>query len=194
MDALSAYAPDAARTLGQVERAAWGAARSAGLGDLVELVSRVCAAQIGLAPLRPGPSYPATRWGQAGAAPWRSIEALSPRDVCGLHFAEQFTADVASITPELRTELFAEFGARAADFVAVVFVVDFLPRTWAGLDALVGGIGGGRKALPDSEPPGIWEALDEFTRMVPALDALDPVLTELVRLRGASQHRCRLCA
>ena len=30
-------------------------------------------------------------------------------------------------------------------------------------------------------------------RVVPALDALDPVTSELVRLRGARQHDCRLC-
>ena len=30
-------------------------------------------------------------------------------------------------------------------------------------------------------------------RQVARLDTLDPVLTELVRLRGARQHECRLC-
>ena len=30
-------------------------------------------------------------------------------------------------------------------------------------------------------------------RQVARLDSLDPVLTELVRLRGARQHECRLC-
>ena len=32
-----------------------------------------------------------------------------------------------------------------------------------------------------------------FIRAVPQLDALDPITSELVRLRGARQHRCRLC-
>ena len=46
----------------------------------------------------------------------------------------------------------------------------------------------------DPDALGIWGALDAFTRAVPELDSLDPILTELVRLRGASQHHCRLCA
>jgi alkylhydroperoxidase family enzyme len=35
--------------------------------------------------------------------------------------------------------------------------------------------------------------MDEFLREVAILDTLDPVATELVRLRGARQHHCRLC-
>lgn len=194
MDVLSAYAPNPACNLGEVERAAWADARAAGLGDLVELVSRVCAAELGLPPVDPGPTGTASRWGRADPVAWRSIDGLSSREVCGLRFAEQFSVDVASITAELRAELFAEFGAGAGDFAAVVFVMDFLPRTRAGLEALVGEKAGDWSVGGAEGAPGIWQALDAFTRSVPALDALDPVLTELVRLRGASQHHCRLCA
>jgi alkylhydroperoxidase family enzyme len=194
MDALSAYAPGPARNLGEVERAAWATARAGGLGDLVELVSRVCAAQLGLSPLDPGTTRSATRWAHSDAAGWRSIDGLSSQEVCGLRFAEQFTVDVASITPGLRTELFAEFGTGAGDFAAVVFVMDFLPRTRAGLEALVGETAGAWPRTEAEEPVGIWEAIDAFTRSVPALETLDPVLTEVVRLRGATQHHCRLCA
>jgi alkylhydroperoxidase family enzyme len=203
MGALSANAPDAARTLAEVEHAAWVDGSSAGLGDLVELASRLCAAQVGLSPLDPPRGTRRARWADANATEWRSIGGFSSRDVCGLRFAEQFSVDVASMTPELRAELFAEFGAGAGDFAAVVFVLDFLPRTWAGLDALVGEPAGARRQGPvaglpqaglDSDAPHIWEALDAFTRAVPALDTLDPILTELVRLRGAGQHHCRLCS
>jgi alkylhydroperoxidase family enzyme len=203
MDALSTYAPDARRTLGEIEHAAWNDARTAGLGDLVELVGRVCAAQVGLPPLDRGPLRPPARWARADAAAWRSIGDLSTRDACGLRFAEQFTVDVASITPELRAEVIAEFGAGTGDFAAFVFVADFLPRTRAGLDALVGAgpvrpeqweAAAAEPEAPESEAPGIWAALDAFTRTVPALETLDPVVTELVRLRGAAQHHCRLCA
>ena len=194
MGALTAAIP-AVRALGEVERAAWTDARGAGIDELAELVSRVCAAQIGLPPLDPG-SGASGRWKGADAATWRSIGDLSSRDVAALRFAEQFSVDVASITPELRTGLFAEFGTGAGDFAAVVFVMDFLPRTRAGLETLVGEGTGAWPPSTSSDPdaPGIWEALDAFTRAVPALDSLDPVLTELVRLRGARQHHCRLCA
>jgi AhpD family alkylhydroperoxidase len=80
----------------------------------------------------------------------------------------------------------------------MVFVVDFLPRTPAGLEALGVGESSARSATTSREAgattPGIWVALDAFTRAVPTLGSLDPVVTELVRLRGASQHHCRLCA
>ncbi len=82
----------------------------------------------------------------------------------------------------------------------MVFVLDFLPRTRAALAALFGADTPGKSdwwVAPEmlAEPaPGIWEALDSFTRTVPGLSALDPVTTELVRLRGARQHRCRICS
>jgi AhpD family alkylhydroperoxidase len=71
-----------------------------------------------------------------------------------------------------------------------------VPRTRAALDALVGP---GAWADPAVDVPDggagddLWGALDGLIRTVPALDALDPVTTELVRLRGARQHHCRLC-
>jgi alkylhydroperoxidase family enzyme len=39
----------------------------------------------------------------------------------------------------------------------------------------------------------LWPALDRFLTHVAALDQLDPVTTELVRLRGARAHNCRIC-
>ena len=39
----------------------------------------------------------------------------------------------------------------------------------------------------------VWETIDEFMRAVARHHALDPTLTELIRLRGARQHDCRLC-
>jgi alkylhydroperoxidase family enzyme len=196
MTAWTTLAPEAARALGEVERAAWAGARDAGIGDLVELVGRVCQTQIGLRPLEPPPEGRPTRWGAIDAADWRSLVDLSSVEATALRFAEQFTVDVASITPELRRQLFAELGPGAADFAAFVFVLDFLPRTMAGFEAL--GVGSGAAWPPavsgEATTSGLWAALDTFTRSVPALDSLDPVLTELVRLRGAREHHCRLCA
>ena len=39
----------------------------------------------------------------------------------------------------------------------------------------------------------VYGLMDEFVRAVARLDRLDPVTTELVRLRGARQHGCRVC-
>jgi alkylhydroperoxidase family enzyme len=39
----------------------------------------------------------------------------------------------------------------------------------------------------------LWPTLEEFMRTVALDTALDPVTTELVRLRGARAHHCRIC-
>jgi alkylhydroperoxidase family enzyme len=39
----------------------------------------------------------------------------------------------------------------------------------------------------------LWPTLEEFMRVVALQAALDPVTTELVRLRGARFHQCRVC-
>jgi alkylhydroperoxidase family enzyme len=39
----------------------------------------------------------------------------------------------------------------------------------------------------------VGRAIDDLIRVVPSLQALDPVTTELVRLLGARRHRCRIC-
>jgi alkylhydroperoxidase family enzyme len=39
----------------------------------------------------------------------------------------------------------------------------------------------------------LWPAFEAFLNVVAKLDALDAVTTELVRLRGARAHNCRIC-
>ena len=46
---------------------------------------------------------------------------------------------------------------------------------------------------PGTDAADLWPAMEDFARVVARLDALDDVTSELVRLRGASQHDCRLC-
>ena len=43
----------------------------------------------------------------------------------------------------------------------------------------------------DTDP--IGALLNDFVPAVARLQALDPLTTEVVRLRGATQHNCRLC-
>jgi alkylhydroperoxidase family enzyme len=76
--------------------------------------------------------------------------------------------------------------------VALIFIADFVPRVRAGLAAL------GFAPVVD---PVVWDRdtdpvdllLNQFAPMVGALRTLDPVTTEVIRLRGAVQHDCRLC-
>ena len=106
-------------------------------------------------------------------------------------FAEQFSADVSGVTAEQRDALVAAFGAEVLGIVALMYVADFVPRVRAGLQAL--GV-----TFPD---PDGWDhvthpadaLLNRFTSAVGAMRGLDPLTTEIIRLRGATQHNCRLC-
>lgn len=106
-------------------------------------------------------------------------------------FAAQFAVDVSVISDEQRAAFLASTGRDAFAVVQQVYVDDVWPRVRAVLDQVLG-------AAPWEPPVGVgaddlWPLLDAFMRAVARLDALDPVTTELVRLRGARQHDCRVC-
>lgn len=107
-------------------------------------------------------------------------------------FAEQFAVDVSVITAEQRAAFMGALGGKAFRMVALIFIADFVPRVRAGLAAL--------GFAPVVEPL-VWDRdtdpfdllINGFAPTVGALRTLDPVTTEVVRLRGAVQHNCRLC-
>jgi len=179
---LRAHAPGAADALDAVVATTWTVAAHRDLTGLVAEAARRSAALLALDPLTAGP----------GAQPGGPAALAGDGADAVLAFAEQCTLDVASVTEEQRGRFVAAAGRGSGDLAAALWVVDMVPRTRAALDALVG-VG------PWPEPPAAaggddpWAALDGLIRTVPALDALDPVTSELIRLRGARQHRCRLC-
>jgi alkylhydroperoxidase family enzyme len=174
--AVATYAPEAAAALAAVQAAVWQ-------GELAGLLSKaavVCADNLGLAPL-----------GAGVATPDGDLSAVDER--LALAFAEQLTIDVSAITDAQRQDLIDQFGLKVGDFVQGLWVVDFLPRAQAALDALFGGPSPDDASSAATEPGvALWDAIMEFIRVVPLL-GLDPVTSELVRLRGARQHQCRLC-
>lgn len=112
-------------------------------------------------------------------------------------FAEQFSADVSAITVEQRSLLFKTLGDSTFGVVVAMYIADFVPRVRAGLEAL--GVGSG--FLGWTRGPIEWdhatdpsgEVFNEFLPAVGRMRALDPVTSELARLRGATAHNCRLC-
>ncbi|GAB3243406.1 carboxymuconolactone decarboxylase family protein [Nocardioides dilutus] len=108
-------------------------------------------------------------------------------------FAEQFRVDVSVIDDGMRDDFALATGKHQFDVVQMVWVADVAPRVRAALDALFG---------PSEWPEAprrypvasVWESVEEFMASVAQHRALDARLTELVRLRGARQHDCRLCA
>jgi alkylhydroperoxidase family enzyme len=122
------------------------------------------------------------------------VDETSEDEAVVAAFAEQFAVDVTGIGDHQRHQFVATMGDRAFRVVVAIFIADFMPRVWAGLDAL--GLG-----RPDNTEPIEWDhdkdpvdaLLNGFAPAVARLRGLDPVTTEVVRLRGATQHNCRLC-
>ena len=107
-------------------------------------------------------------------------------------FAEQFRVDVSVIDAHCRDDLVRSTGEQQFAVVQMVWISDVAPAVQAALDALFGPsawVGPRRYPVSDT-----WVAIDTFMRTVARLRALDPTTTELVRLRGARQHDCRLCS
>ncbi|BBZ76616.1 hypothetical protein MANY_19530 [Mycolicibacterium anyangense] len=121
-------------------------------------------------------------------------EPESDTDRVLVDFAEQFSVDVAAVSDAQRTALTGALGAGAFGAVIQMFVADFLPRVRNGLEVL------GQPVPWWPESPR-WDAGVDvgdvvFNRLLPGvarLRTLDPVTSEVVRLRGAAQHNCRLC-
>src|SRR6516165_3042252 len=146
-------------------------ALSPGDGRVTGVVRRVCAQAVSLPPL------PAC------------VEVGEPES--------ETEAVVAAISGEQRSRLWKHLGNRTFGVVVQMYVADFVPRVRAALEAL----GVGSEYLGWVSGPISWDHTTEpsdlvFNDFMPAvgrLRALDPVTSEVVRLRGAAQHNCRLC-
>ena len=88
-------------------------------------------------------------------------------------------------------------GDSAFGTVVQMYIADFVPRVRAGLEAL--GVGG--EYLGWVSGPVMWDhatdpsdvVFNGFLPTVARLRELDALTSEVVRLRGAAQHNCRLC-
>jgi len=105
-------------------------------------------------------------------------------------FAERMVVDVASMTTDVRAAGLAELGAGAPAFVLAVWTEDMMIRAGAAWSEMFGEEWHLIPTNADSDP---WVAHERFLLEVAKLPALDPVTSELVRLRGARAHNCRLC-
>ena len=112
-------------------------------------------------------------------------------DQAVLAFAEQFGIDVSSVDDAQRAAAGAALGTATFDAAQAIYVGDVIPRLYAALDAL---FGPSEWPTPDPTPTAdTWTVVEGFIQEVARVQVLDPVATELVRIRGARQHECRLC-
>jgi alkylhydroperoxidase family enzyme len=157
-------------------------ALSPGDGRMTGLVRRACAETLALPPL------PAE---VAVTGPGSDAEAVVA------DFAEQFSVDVSMISDQQRSGLWSALGNNTFGVVVQMYIADFAPRVRAGLELL--GVGeqylgwvDGRVAWDHTTDPSD-AVFNAFMPAVARLRELDALTSEVVRLRGAAQHNCRLC-
>jgi alkylhydroperoxidase family enzyme len=157
-------------------------ALSPGDGRAAGLIRRVCAETLSL------PALPAE---VAVTGPGSDAEAVVA------DFAEQFSIDVSMIGDEQRSRLWSALGDNTFGVVVQMYVADFVPRVRAGLETL----GVGQRYLGWADGRVAWDhttdpsdaVFNGFLPEVARLRELDALTSEVVRLRGAAQHNCRLC-
>jgi alkylhydroperoxidase family enzyme len=114
-----------------------------------------------------------------------------------VEFAEQFSTDVSTISGEQRSKLWKTLGDSTFSAVVQMYIADFVPRVRAGLEALAVG----DEYLGWVSGPVAWDhatdpsdlVFNTFLPTVARQRELDALTAEVVRLRGATQHNCRLC-
>jgi hypothetical protein len=115
------------------------------------------------------------------------VDGKSDREAVVAAFAEQFAIDVTGIGANQRAQLLCALGKNAFRAVVAIFIADYVPRVWAGFGALnMGKPGNGGPVEWDHDTDPIGALLNDFVPAVARLQALDPVTTEVVRLRGAT--------
>ena len=186
-EALHAYAPAVDEMLRRLVRTL------SADPDRVALVRWACASAQDLPPLPAPPTAAPLPDGVVG----RAWSTLPDADRTVLRFAEQFSVDVSALGEQLRGELWAVLGEEPQQargrLLAMSWVADLVPRVRTALDRLFAPSAplegtGTVETIGDATPLG-----REFVRRVFTLHELDPVVSEMVRLRVARAHDCRMC-
>jgi len=128
----------------------------------------------------------------------RRVDAADPTVAGCLDFAEQFVLDVSGIGEAERDALGRHVdGDAVTDVVRALFLVEYALRLELVSARLFDGpvVAAPAPATAPAADAGaaLREALTAYQDAVVRGDALDPVLTELVRLRCARTHNCRIC-
>ena len=190
-DALFTYAPAQAALLNELETGAWQSMQDCGRIDLFDLASQAVARQHGLPTFERPSAFGESPWKQGHVAAWRNNVDLASDERAVLYLAEQIAFNVASTQPEQREAFFAGLQDDAVVFTQAIYAADLVPRARKALDSLFGASDWTEAA--DGQNSDFATVIDEVIRTIPALQGIDVVTTELVRLLGARRHACRVC-
>lgn len=125
-------------------------------------------------------------------ASWPAAAGLSETERVCVGLAEQFALDVGATTDAQRTKANEALGAGAFAFVQVLYALDAGLRVREAIRQVFG-VEITTTVGATGEGAGLWPALEAWMSAVARMDTLDPLTTELVRLRGARTHNCRVC-
>jgi AhpD family alkylhydroperoxidase len=130
-------------------------------------------------------------------ADWPTSPLFGETERVALSFTERFVIDVAGIGDAERVALFAELPAeQIGAFVIGLYTFDYERRTELAIGRLfdVKDVGSQAPTPPDHAVGAEQgQPFDELMKTIARMGDLDPVTTELVRLRVARQHNCRIC-
>ena len=143
---------------------------------------------------------------------WPTSHHYSPVERACLGLAEQYVIDVSAVTEADTAPVLEHLGAAGLyGFVQVLWVIDESIRLDLALDAAFGNTpdaaNSRRKIMtrniriplppggtsPAAYQPDMSSALGEWSAACNRLNVLDPILLEVVRIRCARTHDCRLC-
>ena len=202
VDPRAVHAPEVLLALQQ----SCAAVRAASDPALLELARRRLAELLGV----PAEIAPGVRpWGEPTAAAvadvtaWPTSAAFDERSRSAMALTEQFAIDVtgvaggplgpaaaqleAGVLPFVQGVYLLDVGQRAAVVLGALFATSLPSTVWAWP---------AEDAASESGPGAVVDpmaAVDQMLRATGRLRSLDPVLRELVRLRGARHHQCRRC-
>jgi alkylhydroperoxidase family enzyme len=194
IDPLQEFASDASTVIARLMANLWGVTDP----ELLELVRARMSQLLRNESVLTGEQNPSDK--VAALSQWPTSPLFSGAERAVLGFTEQFIMDVAGVSEEQRNSLGehldpAEFGG----FVMALYLLDYGQRTQMALDRLFPGtsVAAFAQDTAGSVPPArglsLQSDVDALLMSIARLDSLDMVTTEVVRLRGARRHNCRIC-
>jgi alkylhydroperoxidase family enzyme len=201
-EAVRSQAPEAALLLDAVNAAAWRTVSPVQLEEVrVRMAQMLCFA--------PGLGRFSAQAREGGlnehklshVADYFRSDDYTDQERAMLGFAEQFVLDVSQFTPQGREAMAGAIGSQDIfDVVTAIYVIEYTQRLESIVTAVIGSEGPGTAfssappaAAAGSEEAGVRQLLADYSAAVMRLRELDPVTTELVRLRCARTHNCRIC-